>query len=187
MPRWIALIRGINVGGHNKIPMATLSKVLEEAGCDSVRTYIQSGNVVFRSISSSKRALSQLLGDAIEREFCFRPHLLLISSTDFRTAVANNPFPQAGSEPNKLHFYFLDKAPETYAIKSLESLATPTERIDLIGNVFYLFTPDGVGRSKLASAVERKLGVTATARNYSTVQALLEMLGTRISQPPKHG
>jgi uncharacterized protein (DUF1697 family) len=176
MQIWIALLRGINVGGRNAMAMAALTTTFESAGCRSVRTYIQSGNVVFASSATSKENLSKCLGDAIEDQFGFRPSILLLSERDFRAAVANNPFLDAVAEPKTLHFFFLDSLPSSPDMKAIAKLALPTERFELIDAVFYLHTPEGFGRSKLAAGAERKLGEPATARNFATIQALSEML-----------
>ncbi len=176
MHTWIALLRGINVGGRNKMPMAALARTLDAVGCQSVRTYIQSGNVVFASASKSKLKLSATLGDAVEAEFGFRPSILLLTKPEFLTAVASNPFRNAISEPKTLHFFFLESKPAAPDLDGIAQLATPTERFQLIDTVFYLHTPDGFGRSKIAAGAERKLGVPATARNYSTIHSLTEML-----------
>ncbi|MBL8830647.1 MAG: DUF1697 domain-containing protein [Planctomycetaceae bacterium] len=176
MHTWLALIRGINVGGRNKLPMTTLSRILEQAGCVAVRTYIQSGNVVFASPSKSKKALVKRLGEAIETEFKFRPGILLLSAADFHAAVPNNPFPHAVENPQSLHFFFLESPPKSADLAGIAKLAASSERYGLIDTVFYLHAPDGIGRSKLAAGVERKLGVAVTARNYATVQKLAEML-----------
>lgn len=177
MRTWIALLRGINVGGRNAIPMATLATTFESAGCRAVRTYIQSGNVVFCSSATSMESLRQSLGDAVEARFGFRPGILLLSEDEFRLAFSNNPFLDALAEPKSLHFFFLDSPPRSPDLAGIESLALPTERFLLKNSVFYLHAPDGFGRSKLAAAVERKLGEPATARNVATVQKLLEMVG----------
>lgn len=177
MQTWIALFRGINVGGRNQMSMAALRATLESAGCNAVRTYIQSGNVIFASASKSKHNLNKRLGDAIEEQFGFRPNIRLLSEGDFRTAVTNNPFLDAVSEPTTLHFFFLDSPPNAPDIDGLHRLALPTERFELIDAVFYLHTPDGFGRSKLAAGAERKLGEPATARNFTTIQNLWELLG----------
>jgi uncharacterized protein (DUF1697 family) len=176
MQTWIALFRGINVGGRNKIPMATLATTLESAGCRSVRTYIQSGNVVFTYSSKLKPNLAKRLGDATETQFGFRPNILLLTEIDFRTAVANNPFTDAISEPKTLHFFFLESKPEVPDIDGIAELAVSTERFQLIDNVFYLHAPDGFGRSRIAAGAERKLGVPTTARNYTTIHNLSDML-----------
>ncbi len=176
MPAWIALLRGINVGGRNKLSMAELKTAFEAVGCSSVRTYIQSGNVVFQDVATSADELSKKLAIAIEARFGFRPIILLLNEAEFRMAMQNNPFADAVSVPKTLHFYFLASAPASPDLDAIATLATATERYQLIGKVFYLHAPDGIGRSKLAAGAERKLGVSATARNYSTVLALSEML-----------
>lgn len=176
MQTWIALLRGINVGGRNKVPMATLAATLHSAGCRSVRTYIQSGNVVFTSSSKSKTNLARRLADATEAQFGFRPDILLLSVADFRSAVEKNPFTDAVREPKTLHFFFLDSKPESPDTNGIAELAIPSERFQLIDKVFYVHAPDGFGRSKLAAGVERKLGVPTTARNYTTIHNLSAML-----------
>lgn len=176
METWIALYRGINVGGRNKIPMAALTKTLESAGCRSVRSYIQSGNIVFSSASKSKRRLIQEMGDATAAQFGFRPSILLLTADEFLAAVANNPFPEAIDEPRSLHYFFLESRPDSPDLDGIVQLATPTERFQLIDTVFYLHAPDGLGRSKFAASVERKIGVPATARNYNTIQKLSALL-----------
>jgi len=176
MHTWIALFRGINVGGRNKLPMAALTPMLESLGCRSVRTYIQSGNVVFRSAFRSKRNLTKRLSDATNAEFGFRPSILLLTETALRSAAEVNPFADAVSEPKHMHFFFLESPPDSPDFDGVANLASATERYKLIDDVFYLYAPDGFARSKLASGAERKLGVTATARNYATVQSLISML-----------
>ncbi|MFM7519252.1 MAG: DUF1697 domain-containing protein [Planctomycetota bacterium] len=176
MQTWIALLRGINVGGRNKIPMASLATTLETAGCRSVRTYIQSGNIVFTSSLKSKPKLNKTLGDATEVQFGFRPSILLLTDTDFRSAIANNPFTDATRQPNTLHFFFLESTPESPDIDGITQLAIPSERFQLIDTVFYLHAPDGFGRSRLAAGAERRLGVSTTVRNYSTIHNLSDML-----------
>ena len=104
MESWVALFRGINVGGKNIMPMATLKHLFESKACKNVRTYIQSGNVVFSSPLKSRAALSKRLLDAVELEFDFRPRLLLLTASDLIDADQNNPFPHATSQPNTLHF-----------------------------------------------------------------------------------
>ena len=177
MQTWIALLRGVNVGGRNAMAMAVLATVFESVGCNSVRTYIQSGNVIFSSQDKSKTKLIDRLGDAIENQFGFLPSILLLTESELRAAVANNPFPEAVGEPKALHFLFPAAPPKLPDINGMDKLASSTERFKLIDSVFYLHTPDGVGRSKLAAAAERKLGEPATARNYTTIQNLCKMLG----------
>lgn len=177
MPKWIALFRAINVGGKNKMPMARLQRVLKSVGCSDIQTYIQSGNVVFSSSGKSKTPLTMKILDATEREFGFRPQVLLLTETEFRQAIENNPFDAPAKESPTLHFFFLEKNPPQPDIAGLEKLATKTEMFQLVGNVFYLYAPAGIGKSKLAATAEKRLGVAATARNYNTIQALRAMLG----------
>jgi uncharacterized protein (DUF1697 family) len=176
MPKWIALFRAINVGGKNKMPMARLQIVLESMGCSEVQTYIQSGNVLFASSGKSKAPITMKILDATEQEFGFRPQLLLLTETEFRQAIEDNPFDVPAKEPQTLHFFFLEKKPPQPDIAGLEKLATKTEMFQLVGNVFYLYAPNGLGKSKLAAAAEKRLGVAATARNYNTIQALRALL-----------
>lgn len=158
------------------MPMSSLATTLESAGCHSVRSYMQSGNIVFSSSTKSKPKLTKRLGDATEIQFGFRPNILLQTDTDFRSTVAQNPFTDAIPQPSTLHFFFLESKPESPDIDGIAELAIPSERFQLIHTVFYLHAPDGFGRSKLAAGAERKLGVPTTARNYSTIHNLSDML-----------
>ena len=176
MQTWIGLFRAINVGGRNKLPMAPLKSLLESLRCKSVRTYIQSGNVVFQSASKTEKNLKQRIQDAIEQEFEFRPNLLLLTPEDLRAAIRNNPFPKATAAPKTLHFYFLDSIPRSADMAAMDSLATEEEEFQLEGRVFYLHATAGFARSRLAASAERKLGVAATARNYATVEKIVEMV-----------
>lgn len=176
MAQWVALFRGVNVAGHNKLPMAKLCILLESIECHNARHYIQSGNVVFESTVKSKAKLRTAITEAVENEFGFRPALMLLTDAEFQTAVQNNPFTDAASEPKSLHFYFLECKPKQPDMDGIATLAVATERFELKGEVFYLLAPAGFGTSKLAAAAERKLGVAATARNFATVMKLAEML-----------
>ncbi|MBL8817729.1 MAG: DUF1697 domain-containing protein [Planctomyces sp.] len=172
MPEWVGLLRGVNVGGRNKLPMAQLSALFESLGYRNVRTYIQSGNVVFGSTTTSAGKLGRGILDAIEESFGFRPDMVLLNKQQFRTAIRNNPFADAVSAPKTLHFYFLDSQPKNPDLDGLAKLSAGTEHFQLIDSVFYLHTPDGFGTSRLAGTVEKKLGVSATARNFNTIQAI---------------
>lgn len=181
MTLWIALLRGVNVGGRNRLPMGDLVSVLESLGLEDVQTYIQSGNVVFRSPGEVSPALAEDVARAIEDRHGFRPRVHLLDGGRLEEAVESNPFPEAASEPRTLHLFFLSSPPDTPDIESLTEKRSPSERFHLDGDVFYLHTPDGIGRSRLAANVERHLGVSATARNWRTVEKLREM--ARSSEP----
>jgi uncharacterized protein (DUF1697 family) len=174
----IALFRGINVVGKKLLPMRELKTLLEKNGCTAVRTYIQSGNVVFCSRASDTRRLAKRIRAAVGKRFGFEPHVLLLTTADLKRAAAGNPFPEANGNPTTVHLFFLDEPPKRADLKSCEALKT-SERFALKGRVFYLHTPDGFGQSKLASRAERFLGVNATARNWNTVSTVLEMVQER--------
>ncbi|MDX1556191.1 MAG: DUF1697 domain-containing protein [Xanthomonadales bacterium] len=170
----IALFRGINVGGHHKLPMKDLVCILESLGYSDVQTYIQSGNVVFESPSPQGEQSADEISDAVEAKFGFRPNVLLLGKQQFEDAVARNPFPTA--QGKFLHFFFLERSPESPDLETLRGIKTASEQFKLVDSLFYLYTPDGFGRSKLAEKVERCLGVAVTARNFNTVNAILNLL-----------
>ena len=174
MATWIALLRGVNVGGKNLLPMAKLRATLTELGFEGVATYVQSGNVVFRSPVRSGAKLQQQISAALEGEFDLTVPVLVLSAKEVKAALDANPFPEA-SEPKSVHVSFLFTKPKRPDLDALSELATATEVFHLEGRVFTLHAPDGIGRSKLAAQVERKLGVEATARNLRTVTKLVEM------------
>lgn len=176
MTTLIALLRGINVIGNNKLPMKELSALMTDMGLCDVQTYIQSGNVVFRSNLKNKATLPAKISAAIKAQHGFAPHVLLLEAEELRKAMAGNPYPAAVAEPKSLHLFFLDEVPQHPDLKSLEANRTNSERFKLAGKVFYLHTPDGFGPSKLAARVEKSLGVAATARNWNTVCKLAEMV-----------
>lgn len=176
MATWIALFRGINVGGRNKLPMADLRRELEAAGCSDVRSYIQSGNVVLGSSLRSAKAVSALLADVVEEHHGFRPEVLALKAADLHRALEANPFPEAADEPKTVHLNFLERVPRRPDLQAIERLQAPSESWRLIGRVFYLHAPDGIGRSKLAAAAERHLGEVATGRNLRTCLALVDLL-----------
>jgi uncharacterized protein (DUF1697 family) len=174
MKTYIALFRGINVGGNHMLPMKELKVVLEKNGCTDVRTYIQSGNVILTSASEAAQ-LAKRLTAAVSKSHGFAPRVLLLTRTELERAAAANPFPGAADNPKSVHLFFLDEAPAKPDLKSLEALKTKTEAFALKGKVFYLHTPDGFGTSKLAMRAGKLLGVEGTARNWRTVTTLLGM------------
>jgi uncharacterized protein (DUF1697 family) len=175
MKTYVALVRGINVGSNRRLPMKALTQLLEQHDCVDVKTYIQSGNVVFRSARSDASRLAKELGAAVSRTYGFEPHVLVLTLSELEHAAADNPYSEADENPTSVHLFFLAEAPKKPDLQSLEALKTKTERFQLRGKIFYLHTPDGFGKSKLAAAAERLLGVDATARNWRTVTTLLEM------------
>ena len=172
----IALFRGINVGGKNALAMKDLAAVLETLGARKVRTYIQSGNAVFLHGAEGTSLLSNRIRAEIRKRRGFDPHVLLLGLKDFERAVRQNPFAEAETDPKALHAGFLAAAPERPDMKTMESLRSGGERFRLIGRVFYLHAPKGVGRSRLAANAEKLLGVPMTDRNWSTVLAVWKMV-----------
>lgn len=179
MPEWIALLRGVNVGGKNKLPSADFTSVLEELDCRDVQTVIQSGNAVFYSKSRSSKRLSKVIADAIEQRMGFRPDVMLVTESELQAAADANPFLADDVKPATLHYYFLQEMASDPDNDQLNALAAESERHLLSGKVFYLFAPDGVGRSRLAAQAEKCIGVAVTARNHRTIQRLLDVIKSR--------
>jgi len=175
MTTYIALFRGINVGGKNKLPMKDLAATLDGVGARDVATYIQSGNAVFQSEEQDAALLSEAIEAAIKERHGFEPRVLVLGAEDLEEAVRSNPFPKAESEPKTLHVYFLAASPERPDLDALEGLKGERERFVLGDGVFYVHAPNGIGRSKLAANIEKLLGVPVTARNWRTVRKVMEM------------
>jgi uncharacterized protein (DUF1697 family) len=186
--RYVALLRGINVGGRNKVAMADLRQVAESLGHTEVATYIQSGNLVFTSTGDNAGggpadALADDLEQEIARSLAVRPAVVVLSRADLAQVIADNPFP-GESNPKALHavFYRAPMTDETIAaVAGAEQKAQAKGSRDeaaVVGCTLFMRTPDGLGRSELAAQLARSVTKTAgTARNWATVNRLLEMLG----------
>jgi uncharacterized protein (DUF1697 family) len=183
MPRYLALLRGINVGGHNKIAMADLRDVAAALGHADVATYIQSGNLLFTSPDTDAARLAGALAAQIADRLSVRPAVVVISAPDLATVIADNPFPD---EQNYkcLHAMFHRDAVDTDDIAAVAAAVQRTRaagsRDDavVVGRTLYLHTPDGYGRSELAVQLGRSRAQSAgTARNWATVTKLMGMLG----------
>jgi uncharacterized protein (DUF1697 family) len=176
MQTYIALLRGINVGGHHKLPMKALRGLLENLGLQNVQTYIQSGNVVFQSQEADTEELASQISAAIEKHHGFEPRILILTAAEMETAVRANPFPEAEAEPKSLHLFFLVAIPDSPDLARLDELKNDNEQFELIDKVFYLHAPDGIGRSKLVEKVGKYINVSMTARNWRTVSKIMEMV-----------
>jgi len=172
---WVALLRGINVGGKNSLPMPTLVALLAELGAREIKTYIQSGNAVFRCPEEDTPHLGERLSAAINARHGFAPQVLILGLAAIAKAMVENPFPEAVADPGHLHLGFLARSPEHPDLEKLERLRRESERFCLGERVFYLYAPEGVGRSKLAANSERALGVVMTDRNWQTVSRIMEL------------
>ena len=174
---WIVLLRGVNVGENHKLPMKELAALLETLDLSGVKTYIQSGNVVFRGPRGPAPKLAATIASAIEETFDFRPGVIALTKEHLAKAAAANPFPAAESlqDGKTLHLFFLGEAPKKVDVAGLDAAKAPSEQWRVIDSVLYLHTPEGFGKSKLAAKAERCLGVPATARNWRTVTELLKL------------
>lgn len=177
MQTYIALLRGINIGGHHLLPMRELAAILAQLGAREVRTYIQSGNAVFRCPDGHAADLAARLRAAIGERYGFQPHVLILAPDALARAVAGNPFPDAAADPNTLHLGFLAARPDAADLAKLARLKGASERFHLGDGVFYMHLPEGAGRSKLAAGAEQALGVPMTGRNWKTVCKLLDLAG----------
>ncbi|MCO6185545.1 DUF1697 domain-containing protein [Rhizobium sp. L1K21] len=172
---YIALLRGINVSGTNKLPMMQLKAIAEGLGLDHCHTYIQSGNLVFKA--DDVGGLEARLAAAIEIECGFRPPVILRSLAQWKEIIAHCPFmAEAGDAPASVHVYLLGETPQQKHLDDLTSRNFGTDRWQVGEGAVYLHLPDGVGRSKLANSIERILKVPMTGRNWQTMQAI-EALG----------
>lgn len=172
MVTWIVLLRGVNVGGHRKLPMAALRELLAEVGFENVRTYIQSGNIVLDSPDGARDSVARSVRDAVEGRFGFAPQTFVLDVDAFDVALAANPFPEGEQDPKAVHFFFLAEPDPTADLDGLRELATQGEEFVLTETVFYLHTPNGFGRSRLAERLHRFIGTETTARNYRSVRAI---------------
>lgn len=172
MNRYVALLRGVNVVGKNRLAMGTLRDLLEGLGCSGVKTYLQSGNAVFGHEARDTAGLAERINEAVRSSAGFDPQVLLLSPSDMEEAIKGNPFPSADEAPTAVHVFFLPSPPPHPDLAQLERLCSGLEEYALRGKFFYLHTPDGFGRSKLAARVEKALGVPATARNWRSVKEI---------------
>lgn len=173
MPTYIALFRGINVGGNNPLPMPALVGILEHLGCKDIKTYIQSGNAVFRTAKTPAKKIAAEISARIFKDHGFKPKVLLLSVSEFEAAIANNPFSTADGKA--LHFMFLESKPNKPDLAGLMAVKAKSEQFKLNKNVFYLYAPEGIGRSKLAAKVEPAMNEPVTGRNWNTVNKLLAL------------
>ena len=174
MPVFIALIRGINVGGHKKIRMADLKTSCEAMGLRDVRTLLQSGNVVFQTDIKDRARLAKEIAGVLGVE----AKVILRSAEELRKVVAANPMPEEAKRgPSGFIVVFLSEKPSAAAMQSLRDAYSGPEKMQLHGAELYIEYGSGMGQSKLTNVlIERKLGVTGTARNWNTVTRLLEMV-----------
>ena len=177
MPVLISLLRGVNVGGHHKIKMEELRSVYGELGFTDVRSYVQSGNVLFKSRAAGSAKLAGRIEDAIEQKWGFRPAVILRTLAEMAAVVETNPFDGRDDvAPNHLAVIFLGAAPAAKAVQSITAMSWAPEEVRLAGRELFIHFPNGMGQSKLApNSLEKILNTAGTARNWNTVTKLLAM------------
>ena len=177
MPTYIAVLRAINLGSHNKIAMSDLRAMLEKVGCAEPRTVVLSGNVVFKSRLGSADKVEQLLEAASTKHLGVTTDYFVRTASEWHAIIDANPFPQeARTDPGHLVMMCLRDAPSAAQVKALQAAIKGREIVRAKGKQAYFVYPDGIGRSKLTiKAIEKALGTTGTARNWNTVLKLGEL------------
>lgn len=173
---YVALLRAINVSGRNKLPMPELVRLFSEAGCEDVRTYIQSGNVVFKAPAKVAEGLPAVIADRIAEGFGFVVPVVVRSRDELADAIRRNPYTKECAEPTTVHVVFLADEPAADRVAGLDPDRSPPDTFVASGREIYLHLPKGAGDSKLTiDWFEKRLGTKGTARNWRTVEKLLAM------------
>jgi uncharacterized protein (DUF1697 family) len=175
MTVFVSMLRGVNVGGSSRIKMDALTAVYESMGLRDVRTLLQSGNVVFRSRIKDRQQLAQRIQQEMERQLDLQSEVLIRTLAELESIFERSPILSPKADMSKLLVMFLSTVPDAKSQARLLKWHQGNEMLELRGPEVYLYYPDGVGRSKLSSAViENQLGVSGTARNWNTLTKLLE-------------
>ena len=179
MPTYVAMLRGINVSGSKPVKMEALRASFEALGLKNVRTYVQSGNVVFEAKERAAAPLAPKIVARIKRDFGFDVPVLVLGGGELARVVDENPFlKQRGVDLAKLHVTFLAAAPAAAGLKKMEGISSGRDAFRCRGTTIYLHCPDGYGNTKLSNnAFERALGAAATTRNWKTLTTLAALAG----------
>ncbi len=174
----VAMLRGVNVGGKNKVKMAALCEALEASGLNNIRTYIQSGNLVFEPNGRSSLELVTEIQATLQSRFGLEVPVIVRSSKQFIQMIENNPWRHDSViDPKQLHVTFLERKPASALISKLEHLTGSDDQFRLVKSSLYLHLPNGYSRTKLNNGFfESKLGMSCTTRNWKTCLALQQML-----------
>ncbi len=176
--KYAALLRGINVGGKNKLPMKELTELFAAAGCKKVETYIQSGNLVFEAPGVLAKRLPERISEAIADRYGYQVPVIIRSAAELGASAAGNPYLRKRVPTKELHLYFLADKPSLGAVEALDPDRSPPDEYVVVGHDIYVRAPNGVGRSKLTNVYfESKLKTICTARNWATVLRLAAMTG----------
>lgn len=175
--RYVAFLRGINVSGKNIVPMKDLAAICQRAGCGEVRTYIQSGNVIFTAQGGSERKLCGELSRRIEEHFGFKVPLVIRTREELRAAIEANRFLTPSVDPKTLYVYFLAETPSKEAVATLDPNRSAPDAFTVHGREVYLHLPNGMARTKLTNAwLDSRLKTVSTARNWNTVLKLSQLM-----------
>ncbi len=171
----VSMLRGVNLGARNRIQMEALRALYHRLGLRDARTYVQSGNVLFKTEEPDMAALAKRIESAIERSFSFRPAVILRTPPELKRVIEKNPFAErAGLHPGKLIVTFLQCHPVPEACESVSRIKTDPEELRVDGRELYIYFPNGMGRSKLQlTNIERMLKVQGTSRNWNSVTQML--------------
>jgi len=185
MPVLISMLRGINVGGHNKIKMDALRSLYASLKFEEPQTYVQSGNVIFRTKERDLALVQKRIQLGIERQFGCCPEVMLRTVADLRAVVAENPFARRRDvEPSKLLVLFLAGEAASDARENLRKIETGLEELRLSSRELYIYFPNGVGKSKLPwTRIDKVLNTPATGRNWNSVERVLEIAERMESAP----
>ena len=179
MHTFVALLRGINVGGRAMIPMPELKSLFASIGFEDVSTYIQSGNVVFKSSTRDAQALAAAIEERIAETFDLGTTVLMRTPAELAEIAESNPFLDRETDLSKLHIVFLSGPPAAAAVEELDPNRSPPDEFSVRGSEIYLYLPNGAGRSKLTiDYFEKRLAVRATTRNWKTLTKLIELTQT---------
>ena len=179
MTRYVVLLRGINVGGRKRVAMSDLRELLGSLGYSDVATYLQSGNAVFTSPRDDPAGLAREIERRLARDLGMEVPVVIRTREELAKVVEGNPFPEAASDPIRLHVSFLSGEPDRKRLAGVDPRTYEPERFELGDRVIYLWYPNGLGKAKLNDAFWRRLdlGVHATDRNWNTVTKLLSLAG----------
>jgi uncharacterized protein (DUF1697 family) len=174
MQTYIALLRGINVGGHKKVPLVQLRELLSNSGLLNVKTYIQSGNVIFQSTNEDSKELEKTIQSSILDHFGFKVPVLVRTRTELLTIFNNCPF--SDEKKSESYFVMLSDVPDEMLVNEASQKTYPDDDYVILNDCIYLFCAKGYGRAKFnLSYFEKKLNIHATARNYKTMVKLLAL------------
>ena len=174
--QYVALLRGINVGGKNKLPMADLSAMFTAAGCDAVRTYIQSGNVLFEASTAVAEGVPGRIAGAIAERFGYRIPVVMRTGGELSAVLRGNPFLAKGADPDLLHVAFLADAPAAGRVEKLDPGRSPPDEFLVREREIYLCCPNGMARTRITNAwLDTTLATISTVRNWRTVETLAGM------------